>query len=326
MSGVELQTRQLVEGDYLSNILKREKYQLIGSHSAVKKCRWLHESLVNKRPCYKQKFYGISSHRCVQMTPTLYNCTLRCLFCWRLQPSDLGLEFDETRLDMPDEPSFIVEKAIEAQRRILSGYKTHKKIDPERYGEALNPKHAAISLSGEPTLYQSLGDLLREFHRRGMTTFLVTNGTQPKALARLSHEPSQLYLSLYAYDESVFERICRPQVTDGWKNIKESLDLLRSFKCPTVIRLTLVRGLNLQKPDGYAKLILKGCSTYVEAKSYMYVGFSRRRLRFENMPTHEEILSFSRELSRLTGYKLIDESVESRVVLLSSMDKPKKLG
>ncbi len=321
----EVLTHQPRVVDRFSAILRREKYQLIGSHSAVKKCRWLHESLVKGRYCYKQKFYGISSHRCLQMTPIVSNCTLRCLFCWRLQPDDLNLEVDESKLEKPDDPSLIVDGALEAQRRILSGYKPHRAVDHKKYEEALNPKHVALSLSGEPTLYPLIGDLLQEFHRRGMTTFLVTNGTQPQALAKLSQEPSQLYISLYAPEEDLFRRVCRPQIADGWRNINESLELLGSFRCPTALRLTLVRGLNLQRPAEYAKLILKGNSTYVEVKSYMYVGFSRWRLGFENMPTHEEIISFSRELSRLTGYMVIGESAESRVALLSRREAAIKL-
>ncbi|MEM2094375.1 MAG: hypothetical protein QXI32_03660, partial [Candidatus Bathyarchaeia archaeon] len=49
--------------------LRREKYQLVGSHSAVKKCSWLHKSLTGGAACYKSQFYGIKSWRCLQMTP-----------------------------------------------------------------------------------------------------------------------------------------------------------------------------------------------------------------------------------------------------------------
>ena len=31
--------------------------------------------------CYKAQFYGIESHRCVQMTDL--RCNQQCLFCWR---------------------------------------------------------------------------------------------------------------------------------------------------------------------------------------------------------------------------------------------------
>ena len=49
----------------------------------------------------------------------------------------------------------------------------------------------------------------------------------------------------------------------------------------------------------------------------MHVGDSRRRLEIGNMPYHKDIKDFSKELSKLSGYKIIDEKKESRVVLLS---------
>ena len=224
-----------------------------------------------------------------------------------------------------DSPTTIVEGALKAQKRILSGYKVHAKRDEKRYLEALRPKHAAISLAGEPTLYPELGGLVKEFHRRHFTTFIVTNGTVPKALETLSEEPTQLYVSLSAPKEEVFSRVCRPQVDGAWQNLNQSLELLSCFTCPTVVRLTLVKRLNLMDAEGYARLIAKAEPTYVEAKAYVYVGMSRHRLKFENMPTHTEIRDFGEELSSLTGYKILDESIPSRVVLLSRLTKPIKL-
>ena len=321
-----LKMQQILE--QLITRLKREKYQLVGKHSAVKKCSWLHQSLTKGKVCYKQKFYGIQSHRCLQMTPSVFYCTLRCLFCWRVQPEDLNINFkvDETAFPTPDDPKFIVEESILAQRRILSGYKAHVEIERKKYEEALNPNHAAISLTGEPTLYPLIGDLINEFHRKGMTTFLVTNGTNPKVLSQLNHEPTQLYISLHAPNKEIFAKTCRPQIPHAWENVEESLELLKSFRCPTVVRLTLVKDLNMTKIEDYAKLIQKTESTYVETKSYMYVGFSRKRLTYENMPTHDEIKVFAEKLSELTGYKIIDEARDSRVVLLSRLDKPIKVG
>ena len=40
--------------------LKKQKYQLVGAHSAVKKCRWLHKSLVEDKNCYNQD--SMASH------------------------------------------------------------------------------------------------------------------------------------------------------------------------------------------------------------------------------------------------------------------------
>src|SRR5208283_881359 len=88
----------------LSGALKKQKYHLVGAHSAVKRCKWLYESIVNDRPCYKQKFYGIKSHTCIQMTPSLYYCTQQCLFCWRAQSGDLQVTWDETKIPKVDSP------------------------------------------------------------------------------------------------------------------------------------------------------------------------------------------------------------------------------
>jgi wyosine [tRNA(Phe)-imidazoG37] synthetase (radical SAM superfamily) len=51
----------------------------------------------------------------------------------------------------------------------------------------------------------------------------------------------------------------------------------------------------------------------------MHVGFSRQCLGYENMPSHDEIRKFSKQLADLTDYKLINESSESRFVLLSKL-------
>ncbi len=304
--------------------LTKQGYHIVGNHSAVKRCRWLYESLINNRVCYKQKFYGIRSHQCVQMTPTVIHCTMRCLFCWRLQSGDIKLRWDESTSPEWDEPESIVEGCIKAQRDILSGYKGNPKTNMRKYWEALNPKHAAISLSGEPTIYPMLGELIRSFHKRGFTTFLVSNGTIPEALAKLSEEPTQLYISVYAFDEKTFKETCRPIIPNAWEKLKETLSLLPSFKCPTVIRLTLVRHLNMKNPELYARFIKKANPTYVEPKAYMHVGFSRIRLSFKNMPTHKEIQSFAETLAKEMGYNILDEASESRVVLLSRLEKPIK--
>lgn len=307
-------------------ILRRQKYQLIGGYSAVKKCRWLHESLTRNRPCYKEKFYGIESHRCIQMTPCLA-CDFRCLFCWRTHPEDLGLTGDDGMYGW-DDPEFIVEESIRAQRRILSGYKSHVLkglLEESKYLEALNPRHAAISLDGEPTLYPMLDDLIGEYSRRGFTTFLVTNGSNPKVLNGLGEEPTQLYLSIYAPDEDKFKALCRPLNREAWRKVEESLESLKNFKSPTVVRLTLVKGFNMDDPRGYARLLEGAEPTYVEAKAYMYVGYSRRRLGYGAMPSHNEVKGFAETLAGEMGYNIVASSEESRVVLLSRLKAPRRL-
>jgi wyosine [tRNA(Phe)-imidazoG37] synthetase (radical SAM superfamily) len=45
----------------------------------------------------------------------------------------------------------------------------------------------------------------------------------------------------------------------------------------------------MSHPEDYGRLIRQTQSTYVEAKGYVYVGMSRLRLSFQNMPKHMEI-------------------------------------
>ncbi|MEM2117448.1 MAG: 4-demethylwyosine synthase TYW1 [Candidatus Bathyarchaeia archaeon] len=306
----------------LIQAMKKQKYHFVGRHSAVKRCRWLYETLVHDRSCYKQKFYGIKTHQCIQMTPAAFFCTQQCLFCWRAQTDDLQITWNEMKLPPWDSPEEIVDGSIKAQLKILSGYKGNPKANKRKFMEALTPKHAAISLTGEPTLYDNIGELIRAFHRRGFTTFLVSNGTVPSALAKLSEEPTQLYISICAPDEESFKNVCRPQIPKAWEKMNETLALLPSFKCPTVIRITSVRGLNMKNIEGYAKLVAKANPTYIEPKAYMHVGFSRLRLGYEHMPSLAEIMDFGQQLAAETGYLIIDKSAESRVVLLSRIEKP----
>ncbi len=286
-------------------------YRIVGNHSAVEICHWTKESLRKNRVCYKEKWYGIKSHRCLEMTPALIWCTHKCKFCWR------PLEFTVCGEPKPDDPKEIIEKCIEARRLLLTGFKGNEKVDRKKWEEAIKPTSAAISLAGEPTLYPKISELIEEFHKRKMITFLVTNGTRPDRLENLKEEPTQLYISLCAPDEKTYFEVNRPLIADGWKKLNESLELMKSFSCRRVIRLTLVRGLNLKEPEKYAKLILKAEPDFIEPKGYMWVGESQKRLSKEAMPSLEEIKNFAVKLSELTGYNIKDEDKASRVVLLS---------
>jgi tRNA wybutosine-synthesizing protein 1 len=205
---------------------------------------------------------------------------------------------------------------VQAQRELLSGFKGNPKVDRLRWREAQEPKHAAISLAGEPTLYERLSELIGEFKRRDFTTFLVTNGTLPERLGALREEPTQLYISLSAPDEETYRRVCNPVLENGWGRILESLRLMRGFSCRKVIRLTMVRGLNMTRPEAYSRLILEASPDFVEVKAYMDVGFAKKRLGLQYMPSHEEIRDFAKQISLETGYCYLQESEISRVVLL----------
>lgn len=286
-------------------------YRIVGNHSAVDICHWTKESLRNGRVCYKEKWYGIKSHRCLEMTPSLVWCTQKCQFCWR------PLEYTICGEIEPDDPSDIIDGCVEARRLQLIGFKGNSKVDRGKWEEALRPSSAAISLAGEPTMYPRISDLLREFKKREVTTFLVSNGTRPDRLRALEVEPTNLYISLCAPDRETYMHVNRPLISNGWERLMESLDLVKSFSCRTVLRLTLVKGLNMKNPEKYADLISEAGPSFVEPKGFMQVGEAQDRLSRSGMPTHQEVVDFAISLSKLTGYRLRDDVPQSCVVLLS---------
>ncbi|WP_236609715.1 4-demethylwyosine synthase TYW1 [Archaeoglobus sulfaticallidus] len=279
-------------------------YNIVGKHSAVKTCLWLKKSLKDEGVCYKEKFYGIKSHRCLQISPAL-RCNLSCIHCWR--PLSLMPEIDGW-----DDPQFIVEESIKAQQRLLSGFWGTKGVNTKKLEEAYKPNQVAISLIGEPTLYPFIAELVDEFNSREMTTFVVTNGTNPNAVDRL--EPYQLYISLTAYSESSHKTLNKPH-GNLWDKINRSLEIMSEKDCRTVLRLTLIKGINMNV-ERFAGLINKANPDFIEAKAYMHLGHSRYRLERSAMPEHDEIRDFAEKLEKLADYRIVDESEISRVVLL----------
>jgi len=314
----------------LYRILERQGYIIVGRHSVVKKCHWTHAALVENRFCYKCRFYGIESHRDIQMSPAALWCWNACLHCWRLRPTDT-IRWDDTKLPWIDDPDLIAEGSIEAHRESLMGYWGHPKADERMkrmLEEAMNPVHVAISLTGEPTLYPRLGELIHEYHKRGLTTFLVTRGVRPDILANLEEEPTQLYISIEAWDKKSYNRFDKPLVPRAWELTLKTLEMLPSFSSMTVIRFTLVRSFNVHDTalKAWAKLIEIAQPTYIEFKSYMHVGAARHRLSNKDMLRHIEVLAFAKKFAELTGYKILSQQIESRVVLLSRIDKPIRVG
>jgi tRNA wybutosine-synthesizing protein 1 len=198
----------------------------------------------------------------------------------------------------------------------VSGFKGDERCDPEAWEEAREPNQVAISLSGEPTLYPELGAFIALCRRRGMTTFLVTNGSVPKALAKLDPLPSQLYVTVAAPNSTLYERLCVPQFPKAWENLMETLRLLPSLGTRTVIRHTLVQGHNLGWEDEYAKLDEIAEADFIEPKGYVFVGDSRTRMTVDNMPSHSSVREFSARLGQMLSIDVLREREDSRVVLL----------
>ena len=290
-------------------------YRIIGKnkHSGVEICRWTKSVMRGERNCYKG-VYGIGSHRCIQMTPTLDFCSFSCKFCWRTFGKDRFRS--ENKWDSPAE---ILDAAIEAQRELLSGFGGNPKTTKLRHRQANDPVHVAISLDGEPTLYPQIAGLIKEIKKRGMTAFLVTNGTMPNRLKELLErdaEPTNLYISVYSTNPEDYKKITNSFVPDAFERVTESLKLMKQFKeARTIFRMTLVKGHNLKDAEGFARLIEIAQPKFIEFKGYTWIGESMQRLKREDMPSMEDLEEFAKDIERLTGYGIVSRDTVSRVIV-----------
>jgi len=315
----------------LKESLEKQHYKIVGKHSAVKICEWTKKSLIDneKGACFKEKFYGIKSHRCCQMSPTTVFCQNKCLHCWRAIELTDGNKMDNKSIDDPQD---IINGCILAQRKLIIGFNGNASVNKKKFIEAQEPMQFAISLTGEPTLYPKLGELINELRKLGKTSFVVTNGLQPEVLKKLNQKkqlPTQLYLSMNSPNKEMYDKWHRSSVRDAWKKFNLTLDLFPKLKSRKVIRMTLVKGLNddLKYIKDFSRLILKARPDFIEVKSYMAIGFSRDRLGYDMMLSHDEIKKYSKKLALelKNGYKILDEHILSRVVLIGKDTEKMKI-
>ncbi len=304
-----------------------KSHGIVGHHSGVQICLWNKKSLQGHRGCYKVKFYGVDCHRCAQMSPALAWCSEACVFCWRPMEWMKRTSFGE---DEVDSPGLIIAETVKARRKLVSGIKGGPRCDLRKFDEAfrLFPSHWAISLSGEPTIYPKLGQMIGMLRENPdvKTIFLVTNGQEPERLEALARDkalPTQLYISLAAPNEALFKKINRSVYGDGWERLNRSLGLMADLPCRRVIRLTIIKGLNDGDGHlrGYASIISESKADFVEVKSYMALGFSRRRLGPDYMAEHRHVKRFAEKLAAaMPDYRVEDDDEISRIVLLKRKD------
>jgi len=221
----------------IKEILEKAQYRITGEHSAVKICKWTKKSLRGEEGCWKEKFYGIKSSGCCQMSPAVMWCENKCLHCW--MPIELNLG---TKIQNIDEPKEIIDEIVKERRGLLMGFKSRKNLDLKKFKDALTPGLFTFSLSGEPTLYPKLAELIQEVRKRNAISFLVTNGLNPKVIKDLAEKkslPTQLIISVNAPNEKLYEKLCKSCKKDAWKKLSETLSLLPKLKCRTVVRLTV---------------------------------------------------------------------------------------
>lgn len=263
--------------------LTKEGYRIIGTHSAVKLCRWTKNQMRGRGGCYKHTFYGITSYQCMEATPSLA-CANKCVFCWRHHKNPVGTEWRWKE----DEPEYIVDEAVELHRAMINEMRGVPGVMPERLADAINgPHHCALSLVGEPIMYPRINEMMRALHMRRISTFMVTNAQFPKEIAALD-PVTQLYVSVDASNKESLKAIDRPLFKDYWERFTGALLEMSRKRQRTVYRLTLVSGWNMNEIEGYAELVEAGLPDFIEIKAVTYCGKSdASSLTMENVPWHK---------------------------------------
>ncbi|KAK2752877.1 hypothetical protein FQN54_008030 [Arachnomyces sp. PD_36] len=303
--------------------LTKQGYKIIGSHSGVKICRWTKSALRGRGSCYKNSFYGIKSHLCMETTPSL-SCSNKCVFCWRHGTNPVGTTW-RWKVDPPELIFNGAKEGHYAKIKILRGVPG---VRAERFSEAMRIRHCALSLVGEPIFYPHINEFLTLLHNEHISSFLVCNAQHPDHLEAL-HRVTQLYVSIDASNRDSLRKIDRPLHRDFWERFQRCLDILREQRHfqRTVFRLTLVKGFNIEdEAMGYADLVEKALPCFIEIKGVTYCGTSSSAgagLTMQNVPFYEEIVTFVKALNkelerRGLSYGIAAEHQHSCCVLIAS--------
>jgi len=304
----------------------RNAHYGVWGHSTVDVCYWTKKALKNEGICYKRKFFGIETHRCMEFSPAGMYCQNRCIYCWRPTEFYNTLQINEKDVDEPKE---IIENLLKERHKLLTGFGGNEKVDKEIWKEALVPSHWAISLSGEPTMYPKLPELVKYLKSLPQTKsiFIVTNGQEPEMLWKLEKEdalPTQIYLSMNAGTQETFKKVNCPLLKDAWERFNKTLEFIAKTKTRTVVRITLIKGINTKEEEipAFAELIKKANPHFVEAKSYMHIGYSIDRLTEKHMLSHEEVKEWMNKLLKfLPNFKVMDEQEASRIVIAQNVER-----
>lgn len=227
-----------------------------------------------------------------------------------------------------DQPEFLISESIKKHQNMIKQCKGVPGVVPERYEEAFNVQHCALSLVGEPIIYPQINRFLDLLHEQKISSFMVTNAQFPKEIRELK-TVTQMYLSIDAATPESLKKIDRPVFPDFWQRFLDSVDALREKGQRTVFRLTLVKEWNMEELKGYGDLILRGRPDFIEVKGVTYCGNNKASsLTIKNTPYHEEVCVWVQKLveeaNRMCGedtYELACEHQHSVCFLIANKKK-----
>jgi len=333
--------------------LKKQKYGLVGEHSAVQVCHWTKNSLRGKSGCWKEKFYGIKSHECCQVSVSLFNCENKCVHCWRNTEYSIANEVQD-----PEDPEKIVDGLIEERKKLLMGFGGNDKTLKKKFQDALLPSLFTFSLTGEATLYPRLGEMIRLLRKRDIITFLVTNGQNPEAILKLAHArvspdgqkkendlPTQLTISTNAPNKELFNRWHNSAKKDAWDKFNETLKIISKLKgkCRRCVRLTLVQpgkqgikslnditNMTDELVSQYAEMINMAQPDFVHVKGYTSIGHARARMGYDKMPWFKDVNEYAKKILKElqktdANWKILGSEERSCVVVIGKSKKDMKI-
>ncbi|KPA80857.1 hypothetical protein ABB37_04278 [Leptomonas pyrrhocoris] len=272
--------------------LEKQGYRLIGSHSGVKLCRWTKSMLRGRGGCYKHTFYDINSSQCMEMTPSLA-CANKCVFCWRHHTNPISRHFRWKQ----DPPELLIAQGMAGHYQMIKQMRGVPGVTPERLATAMQIRHCALSLVGEPIMYPQINGFCDLLHAHHISSFMVTNAQFPEQLRDLK-PVVQLYLSIDAPTPDELKRIDRPLFEDYWDRCLSCVKELARKPQRTVFRLTLVNLYNTDNVKAYADLVAMGQPDFIEVKGVTYCGTSTSSTLTmkDNVPRHDEVIGFCKAL------------------------------
>lgn len=302
--------------------LTKQGYTVVGSHSGVKICRWTKSAMRGRGSCYKFAFYGIRSHLCMETTPSLA-CSNKCVFCWRHGTNPVAKLNWRWEVDPPEK---VLAGALEGHYKKIKQMRGVPGIQMDRFQEAFQVRHCALSLVGEPIFYPHINEFVGMLHERHISSFLVCNAQHPDNLARLA-KVTQLYVSIDAPTKTDLKKVDRPLNADFWERLMSCLDILRTTQSHqrTVFRLTLVKGFNMNDIESYADMVERAQPSQIEVKGATFCGSSNANgnpLTMQNIPFYEECRQFVEKLvaelkTRGLSYELAAEHAHSCCILIA---------
>ena len=155
------------------------------------------------------------------------------------------------------------------------------------------------------------------YRPKSVSELIISTSSLEKISQWLDPLPTQLYVTTAGPTREIFNDLLNPVIGNAWENFNRTLDLLPSLDTRKVIRHTLVKDVNMPFVDEYTKMDRTASPDFIESKGYVHVGQSITRLTTDNMPSHDYIVEFSRELANNLGYDFTAERRDSRVTLLS---------